>query len=69
MSTQNCNACDFVSLEDRYTDEDYWWEYYCNLDTDKRKIELEEGEDAPTWCPRKTVNQSQVHKIAGVCYE
>ena len=48
--TARCDQCNYESLEERYSDDDYWWEYYCNL-AYGRKIERMEGEAHPSWCP------------------
>jgi len=51
-----CSECSYESPEEFYRDGYQSWEYYCNK-ADSKRIELEEGEVCPEWCP---INNEEV---------
>jgi len=67
MKIPCCDECVYESPEEHMTNDhsDYYWEYYCNL-ADGRKIDIDENELCPQWCPllkeekMKIINDKQM---------
>lgn len=47
-----CDTCKYESPEERHSSSEWWWERHCNLAEGRPKIDTEDHEGHPEWCPR-----------------